>query len=636
MRFCFVVILLFVGIRGYISAQQKEDFNFYTPKEISTIKKSAKTKWGKEIIETLEAIVAERLTHPLAIPILEGGHGHDYFCPVHNTQFVFDWNSPKAHYCIQCGKKWEGVDKYDWAWVNFVHSKNLDYLKACAYLYLAKGDKKYAKMAKDMLLDLASKYPDYKMHDRERRLDVKNFGGKMFAQSLDESVWFIDAARVYSVIEPTLTPKERETMRKKLFEPCVDLHLQQRSTNNWQVWHNGAVAALGVALKNDSIIDIALNKKDYGYRDMMTKNVYPDGWWNEGSVVYHFYPLRAILLTAEAVRCRNINLYDRKLLNMFSAPVNLLYPDLTFPSQNDGWYGISLTEQASLYEIMAVRDNNPLYKSLLQQCYQRIKRTSSEALMNGNDYHAEVTPLKLPSFNFENLGVSVLRYSGKTIVMKNGPYGGLHGHPDKLSISIHDGESEILPDLGTTAYGVPDCQLWYQKTFAHNTVTVDGKNQQKADCTIKKFVTTADKGIIEGDANNAYNGVDMSRKLEFENNTLKDIFTCKSQTVHTYDYALILTEPVDFGGDLNAQVIKDYERVSEVKYKRMKDGFEFKLKNAVVKVTVNGDLELITGKAPGTPPTGIRQGKDAYPLFIRVKDKNMRVETIWQFINKRD
>lgn len=53
----------------------------------------------------------------------------------------------------------------------------------------------------------------------------------------------------------------------------------------------------------------------------------------------------------------------------------------------------------------------------------------------------------------------------------------MHGHPDKLSISIHDGRKEILPDLGTTAYGVPDCYAWYQKTISHNTVTVDRKNQ---------------------------------------------------------------------------------------------------------------------------------------------------------------
>ncbi|SBW03658.1 heparinase II/III family protein [uncultured Dysgonomonas sp.] len=628
-----IISLLFWGRGDYISAQQKPDFSFYTSGEINRIKNSANTQWGDKIIKKLEKTVAERLTHPLSIPSMEGGHGHDYFCPVHNTQFVFDWDSPNGHYCSQCGKKWVGVDKYDWAWVNFVHASNLNYLKACAYLFLAKGDKQYPNMAKNMLLDLASKYPHYKIHDRERRLNVKNFGGKMFAQSLDESVWFIDVARVYSVIELTLTIEEQQTICENLFKPSLDLHLQQRSTNNWQVWHNGAIAAMGVALRNDSIIDIALNKKDYGYWDMMSKNVYPDGWWNEGSVVYHFYPLRAILLTAEAVRCRNINLYDQKLLNMFSAPVNMLYPDLTFPSQNDGWYGISLTEQVSLYEIMAIRDNNPLYKSLLQQCYKQIERLSPEALVNGNNYQAEVTPLKLPSFNFDNLGVAILRYNGKTIVMKNGPYGGLHGHPDKLSISIHDGKSEILPDLGTTAYGVPDCQLWYQKTFAHNTVTVDGENQKKADCTIKRFNATKESGMIEADANNAYNGVNMSRKLKFENNTLKDLFVCTSETEHTYDYTLILTEPIHFNGEENARIIENYSRVSEAKYKQMKNSFEFQLRNAKVKIKVNGDFEIILGKAPGIPPTGTRQGKDAYPLFIRVKGKNMHIETIWQFIN---
>lgn len=83
-----------------------------------------------------------------------------------------------------------------------------------------------------------------------------------------------------------------------------------------------------------------------------------DGWWGEGSPTYHYYPLRAMLLSADAVRCRNINLYDRKLYKMLVAPASGVYADLYFPAHNDGWYGESLIAQVSLYEIACQRYNN--------------------------------------------------------------------------------------------------------------------------------------------------------------------------------------------------------------------------------------------------------------------------------------
>lgn len=70
-----------------------------------------------------------------------------------------------------------------------------------------------------------------------------------------------------------------------------------------------------------------------------------------------------------------------------------------------------------------------------------------------------------PSVHFKETGYTVLRSGTKTVVMKYGPHGGGHGHPDKLSISIHDGEKEIVSDMGTCAYGVPAFTKWYRKLY---------------------------------------------------------------------------------------------------------------------------------------------------------------------------
>ena len=628
-RWLFLCLLWLAGI---ISAQQKQDFYFYTEDDLKNVRISSQTDWGQRILSNLKSVVEERELHDLSIPTLEGGHGHHYFCPIHNTQFVFDWNRPQEHYCEACKKAWKGVPKYDWAWVNFVHAANLKYLTANMYLYMATELPAYAYKIKDMLLDLSKKYPAYIIHDRERKY-TPGTSGKMYGQSLDEAVWAIDAARAYSVASSVMTDQERMQIEKGYLRPCAELLMNSRDKGNWQVWHNGAIMALGVALKNDSIIDVALNKPICGYRDMMKNNVYGDGWWNEGSVVYHFYPLRAILLSAEAVRCRNIDLYDQKMVNMFLSPIQMLYSDLSFPSQNDGWYGTRLVEQAGLYEVVAVRINDDNLNEVLALCYQENDRLAPEALLSGRSYDKMVSKPELESKLFPNLGVGVLRSGKRCVVLKSGPTGGLHGHPDKLSISIHDGRKEILPDLGTTAYGVPDCYEWYRRTISHNTVTVDKHDQKSTQGEIFSFQPTKKGGTIHAGGGSVYEGVNMERTLVLKGSVLYDKFIVDSEDEHIYDYTLILREPLKLSGAQN-DTLPEYSRISKIKSTKGKNCLKFTMNDGTkVSIKMSSPSCVYQGIAPGLPPKGQREGEDVYPLIIRTKGKAMKVDVRWTLRN---
>ena len=189
-------------------------------------------------------------------------------------------------------------------------------------------------------LDYALKYPTYMLHDI-RRKQVAFQSGKMYGQSLDEAVFASYAARAYLVAKPIMSADEVKQIEDGYLKPCAELLLSQKlnpnwSKPNWQVWHNSGMIALGVALANDSIINIALNDPVQGYHKLMELNVNQDGWWDEGSPTYHFYPLRAMLLSAEAVRCLGINLYDDKLYKMFASPALSVYANLQLPAHNDG------------------------------------------------------------------------------------------------------------------------------------------------------------------------------------------------------------------------------------------------------------------------------------------------------------
>jgi len=635
---CFLVgIFMFLQLPA--QQPEKHSYYFFDEEDIQNIRAAAQTDWGQNILSVLKEQVQKRRQHSLRIPLLEGGHGHHYFCPIHNVLFTFDWDNPYRHYCSLCGRHWENVNRYDWAWINTVHNENLKYLTACMYLYIATSDRVYAEYIRDMMLDYASKYPTYFEHNASRE-PTQIHSGRMFAQSLDESVWASDAARAYWIAKPVMTDGEIKKIEDGYLKVCAKMLLNRFQGGNWQMWYNSGLAALGVALQTDSIIDIALNHPSRGYNYLMEKHVYNDGWWSEGSPVYHYYPLRAILLTADAVRCRNINLFDQKLYNMLASPALGVYSNLTFPAHNDGWYGESLIEQTPLYEIACQRFKDKFFVDLLKACYKFKERTSGTALQNGMDISAGAEKLPLKSIYFEDVGVAVLRSNDRAVVLKYGPYGGGHGHPDKLSISLFDGKEELLSDLGTSAYGVPDYIRWYRKTVAHSTVVVDGKDQATVTGQLVTFKPSDTGGIVEAKVIDAYPNVEMTRNLNLKNNRLTDVFSCTSPDIHTYDYVLILTQKPQFtmnGEPVDISNAAGYDRISNTELRKAKRQITCRIENAEITIQLlsGNEFEVITGKAPGIPPTNPSWGseyteKPVFPLLIRVKDKNLKIKTEWK------
>lgn len=97
MRNKILILLLFIPF--IVSAQN--GYYFFTESEINNMRSAAKTEWGQKIIKTLKDTVDSRRKFQLHVPLLEGGHIHDYFCPEHKVRFSFDWNKPEAHYCSQ-------------------------------------------------------------------------------------------------------------------------------------------------------------------------------------------------------------------------------------------------------------------------------------------------------------------------------------------------------------------------------------------------------------------------------------------------------------------------------------------------------------------------------------------------------
>lgn len=616
---------------------EKKGFYFFSVRDEKNIRSSAKTEWGSMIIKDLEKKVAERRTHPLSVPIEEGGHFHHYFCPKHNLLFTFDWNKPHHHYCSACGKDWTGVERYDRAWILMLHTKNKDYMVNCAYLYMATGKKEYAGYIRDMLLDYANRYPSYKVHDAAGK-ETYQHSGKAFAQSLDESSWATDVAMVYGVIKKTLTKKERESIENGYLKPAADLLLHRPAEGNWQMWLNSGLAALGVALENDSIIDVAINQKG-GYRNTLKRHLNKDGWINEGSPHYHYYPLEALLKTVEAVRCRNINLYDTDMHAMFAEPVKGAYPDLSFAAHSDGWYGANLLSQSALYEVANIRLQDPLLQEVLEKIYAKKKRLDPTALLSGKEIKPSATPFIQKSYLFDASGFCLLRSGDKTVVLKYSGNERGHEHPDKLSFTVHNGKTELVSDFGTSGYGIPDYLKWYKRTLSHSTVLVDAKDQKNKK---GKLIAFGDNHAVAA-INDAYPGVKMVRKMELTDTILKDTFECESADRHLYEYVVMFNEKPSLEGEGTTMSLDDSEVHQRIKDTRVWHySYRFTCLTSSAKVTFElpgiEDIEVVLGEAPGIPsnPTvsdgpgaGDIAVKPCYPLIIRVKGRQLNINARW-------
>ncbi len=607
---------------------------FHSQEDRQRIRQSAETDWGRPIVESLKKQVAERLTHSLVVPATEVGHYHHYFCSEHKRLLTFDWDSPHRHYCPEC-KSWLEGDRYDYAWLRFIHGNNQVFMRNCALLSIITGDRQYLEHIRSMLLDYANRYPYYKIHGHDMKPDAP-YGGRMFCQTLDEANWIVDIAPAYAEAKSILTREEIADVENHLLRPVAETILRNQTGGNWQVWHNAGVAVVAVAVGDEALLQIALNDPVHGYNHMMETGVTAEGWWDERSPGYHFYPLHAMLCTAEAVRCRGIDLYDGRLRALFTAPLRCVYADLTFPAHNDGWHGISLMSQSTLYELAALRFNEVPFQDLLSRIYSRKPRNSWTALLNGEDIITDSRPLQLESCIYRDTGVAFLRSASRTVVLKYGPHGGGHGHPDKLSISIHDGKREILPDLGTPGYGVPDYVGWYRKTVAHNTVTVDEKDQQETAGELIQYVSRSDGGIVEAHCDTAYPGVQMKRRVQLSCNVLSESFICESTDAHTYDYVLLLSTPVSLPQDATAIQLSGkpgYDRIQNARQWDCSNETVFQLASVRLSLKCDSPFKLISGEAPGKPgSTDVSTTMNlCYPLIVRITGTRMQVQATWSF-----
>lgn len=473
------------------------------------------------------------------------GHYHNYTC-TDGTRLVVPENQEigtKGPYrCPVCGKTYEG-EKYDGALRNYEHTWIIVGCRDLALTWALTGEEQYGMKAAHLLRQYADAYPG-------RHTAVTK--GGLFYQSLDESMKIIILAQAYDLMRDSkfLSNEDIHHIEYDLFWECAEGLTKMGTGGNWGSWHLSAVGVIGLATRHQRYIDFGVTH----FKQQITDQLGSDGLWPESVHTYHFFPLRAFLLFAEAATNAGIDLYaweagpNKSLKAMLLQPLGYMYPDLRMPAINDGWFESFLPQEQ--YAVAAYRFDDPAFAWALQECRMKAEgRSAGSATTDPSwlfvldrELPAEIPAPSFGSVNFDNLGVAVLRSGsaadagGETVLTFD--YGRMlgHGQPDKMGVTLFARGRLLAADYGTPSYGSAILP-YYKGTVSHNTVIVDSENQKGTKRNgLLAFNSNGAITVCAAETGEAYPGVAWRRTVLLTDKYGLVVDDVKSDQEHVYDW----------------------------------------------------------------------------------------------------
>ena len=613
--------------------------------------------------ELLRHEVGDFFVRPVDVPQLPGGYYHDYFCPQHAVQLVFEPDSPHLHRCPVDGATFSG-EPFDSAWRWSVNNRLAESALRLAVLWKLEGKDRNRQRVQEILLGYAAVYDGYKAYSGWR---PQNHGVAQFS-TLDEAVWSIPLAWSFDLIRSTLTEAQQAEIVERLLLPAADFLMEHHfgGIHNFACWHNAAIGTVGAVSGSEALLAFAIDGR-YGFHTQAREGILADGLWFEGSFSYHFYTVAALLLLAKATA--NLPKWDLRehpsLAAVLRAPVLCAYPDGSLPATNDCWYFTSLNDDCchgvpkapAFYEIGNAWFDEPLYGQVLGRAYQHGPRESLDALLYGENSVPSGGFPTLSSVHMPATGYAILRSqpdghgraspeTEQYAMLKYGMHGGGHGHPDKLGLTLYAGGNRQSPDLGTPGYGIDLFQGWYRQTVSHNTVVLDGKSQpagagrsiafradgpfQIADAAIE-WGEDAVSGIdastygIDEEAPEAYKEASMRRAVLARGDYYVDVFLVDAGKERRIDWIYrnggMLAPVADARPAGPAAIEGDgYEYITDLHNRALDESIAltWQIGETGVRLYVaeQGDTTLFAGQAPGNP------AEDRHGLIVRQRSTN--------------
>jgi hypothetical protein len=497
----------------------------------------------------------------ILLPTEPGGWWHQYVCPQHHTELIFDVMEQDA-VVFSCPKgcKLEG-EPYRGAWLVYRHQAMARYALQAAVVFAADGEELYSSLARKILVGYAEQFPLYPVHPDAQPWMLS---GRAFHQALTEAIWSTTLIRAYLLlVDHGVTFAGEEEVKLQVFFTMLEESMEQyrhiliyekkNAENNYTAWLNASLACV-YAAKGTREKLASLLEGEGGFYHHLSIGVKPDGFEFEGSTYYHIFVLRAYLIAAEMYGRFGVDLYAAKgeqgqsIRGMFQLLAELSGDNGELPAVHDGPYARVpfAREIAEVFEIGIAVYKDPSLQPILANAYRYLYgqelRTGLEAVLYGAGESKELqTSYRVrDSVLLPDSGFAVLRHPGNplSVLADFGEHGGSHGHFDKLHITIMHRWGEVAPELGMVPYGSVLRKEWYSETASHNTVTIGGRSQAPHTGSCCQFRQEGNATYLWIRSDGAYEGAVLERHLVLADGWLLDWFHVEQVTERSQEVDL--------------------------------------------------------------------------------------------------
>lgn len=468
-----------------------------------------------------------------------------------------------------------------------MHKLNYYDMYECGIAYQLTGDRRYAAKVQEILYAYADMYPHLGYHP----LQLSPVPGRIFWQTLNESVWMVHTSIAYDCIWDTLSQQERDYLEQTLFRPYAEFLMNGtednranygtfNKLNNHATWATSAVGMIAIVMGDEELLNKALYGSqmdgEAGFLRQMDVLFSPDGYFTEGA----YYQRYAIWPFVTFAQCLDhykpsldiFNYRDGILAKALNALLNMAYDGRFFMFNDALDKGYDAQELIAAVDILYHSD--PSNKSILSIAdkYQHKVLVSdagyavAAALQRGEERPYEYHSMVLRDGQYGTEGtLSIVRSpnSDAALTLKATSHGLSHGHFDRLTYAYYDNGNEIVTDYGAARFVNIEAKYeghythenssWAKSTIAHNTVVVDCESQFGG--SLKEASKVASRpycnafsdslSFVSSREDHAYEGVGLERYMALadvqwlEYPVILDIFRLRSSEVHsTYDYPL--------------------------------------------------------------------------------------------------
>ena len=446
------------------------------------------------------------------------------------------------------------------------HKANGILLAEAGALFQWTGETRYAEFARQLLLGYAELYPQLGPHPvRKSRTP-----GRLFWQSLNESVWLVHAAMGYDGVYEALAAQDRRRIETNLLRP-VARFLSTESPrmfnriHNHGTWATAAVGMTGYVLDDERLVRMALlgtlEDGKGGFLAQLRHLFSPDGYYLEGPY-YQRYAMMPFVLFARAIERnepqRAIFEYRNGVLGKaIRTTIQLTYGGRFFPV-NDALpeKGLDTMELDHAIAIAYGQTADPALLSLVDDRSHLVLTADALRLALAKEA-GEEQPFPFASRHFrdgadgQRGALTVLRGGtgastpeglprttrcprapeGYALVFKATSHGLGHGHFDRLHWMFYDNGVDVVADYGAARFlnvvqkaggrYLPENTSWAKQTVAHNTLVVDEASQFQGD--VKQadaswpadhfFHASANAQIVSAVEKLAYPGIALRRTM---------------------------------------------------------------------------------------------------------------------------